>query len=271
MRIELRLIFQKETFNGKKFIDLISHENILGFVPTFISSSSLDLVRKKLDVDSHYELIKSIEYDINLSLESESLMGNSLSIRNPGLGGTLQVFHWVVDEQIFHNIKFDTFLTHPNFICGYAFDYEFVMWQSEESIHNYKYFERDYSNLETKYDKTLMEKLIDVSKNPGRDVLLPGLYLMASWKMWFGNNFYKFVPKEKLLNFEFANLIESNESYTFINLYEDLSKSESEQNLVLLQKFRDWCEFDVIEQNLLGLSPKSKKTSNWFTKLFSKN
>src|SRR5687767_62365 len=44
----------------------------------------------------------------------------------------------------------------------------------------------------------------DIRYNPGRKDLISYTWLIAAWKMWFGEPFFKLVSKEKILSFKGA-------------------------------------------------------------------
>lgn len=269
MNIEIRLVFKKNTFNGKDIVENIIGNNLIGFTPEIITSVTLNLIRKKIDIINHFELIKALKNDFDISFESPSFTGDSFSIRSTGFQNCIQVLNWVIEKELYEHIDISTFLNHSNFICGYAFDSEFVTWQSEESIHNYKYFGRDYTNMKIKYDERLEEKIIDVYFNPGRAVLLKELWLMASWKMWFGNSFFKYVPKQILGSFNLAYVKKENENYLYFKLYDKIEDSTTSRNLQLMKKFRDLCKFDELESRLSFENNDNLKTKSLFSRLLN--
>jgi hypothetical protein len=250
MNIEIRLVFKKNTFDGKDIVENIIENNLIGYTPEIITSLTLNIIRKKIDIINHFELIKALKNDFDISFESPSFTGNSFSIRSVGFQNCIQVLNWVIEKELYEKIDISNFLNHSKFICGYAFESEFVTWQSEQSIHNYRYLGRDYTNMKIKYDKRLKEKIIDVSSNPGREVMLKELWLMASWKMWFGNSFFVYVPKQVINSFKLAYVKEENENYLYFNLYDKIEDSATSQNLELMKQFRDCCKFDELEKRL---------------------
>jgi hypothetical protein len=92
-----------------------------------------------------------------------------------------------------------------DFICGYCYDqFDSAM----QSITDLEYFK---AKLPTELYKTVKnnfnEDIIDVSEHWGRNVFTAGLNFIAAPLMWFGNNYFSIISKNKLLQFPYASLL----------------------------------------------------------------
>jgi hypothetical protein len=143
--------------------------------------------------------------------------------------------------------KYIELYAHERFLAAYVFDTDFDIWQNETHISNFKLWEKDYKHLPTKRNSLFGEKLIDTSNNPGRFDVIEGIEVRASWCMIFGKYFFKYVAKDKLLRFPYAfEVKEIANDVIFIRLFENISDTESLENLRKHMQFRQWIEVDRI-------------------------
>ena len=122
-----------------------------------------------------------------------------------------------------------------------------LTWQSETMAQNYKIFKRPWEHLPTYTDPDTSHQRVDISGNPGRKLELPGMRIVAAWRMWYGRGAFPFLPRERLLSFPDAHRIEELENdVVFIELYEDPLDYENPENRRRQQAFRDWMGLDEL-------------------------
>lgn len=137
------------------------------------------------------------------------------------------------------------------FIVAYIYDDEFVFWQSAYNINTFKHFGKSYKKLPKTFDPFFEEEIVDISKNPGRRMLVSEMWLLSTWIMFFGEYFFQFVPKQRLLSFPYAfEIKELPSGAVFIKLYDDVTKSDEKENLKIMQLFREWINLDQLEKQL---------------------
>lgn len=95
--------------------------------------------------------------------------------------------------------------------------------------------------MPTVWDEDFEEEQIDTLKNPGAQHPIPGMWLLAAWRMWFGPGAFRHLPKDRLLNFGEAHRVEElgNEG-VFIELFEDPAAVETEAARQAQAAFNRW-------------------------------
>ncbi len=192
-------------------------------------------------------MIKEFDGELRLSFESENHLGPSFSISYPGIQSAPQVFTWSLPSEKYDSLEFKEFLEHPDFIVGYNYHSDYVLWQTESIVDNYKVFNKPFHHLNLYWDEELQVNKVDVSNNPGRIEFAPGLVLLSCWRMYFGNEFFKYIPKNKILSFDGSHKIEEwDNGIIFVELYPDVFESESEENKERQRSFREWIGMDKL-------------------------
>lgn len=134
-----------------------------------------------------------------------------------------------------------------NFILGYIFDSHDAYWQSEEKIENYKNEGINYEHLPTTKD-WFGNKCIDISHNYGRQRFEGGIMYMAAPYMYFGNPFYKLIPKNQLLAFNDCVSNTEDNNVLKIKLIDDIFKSNSTIGRERQKSFWDKILLDKLNQ-----------------------
>lgn len=132
----------------------------------------------------------------------------------------------------------------PGFACGHSADGDDSLWQNRPWISRYESAGRPYEHLPTILDDdgTL---IVDVSKNPGCRVNVPGMVFQSSWRMWFGAPSFKYIPRERLLSFGGAQVVREQPSgVVFVQLYEDPHEVDLPRNRAVQQAFKEWVGLD---------------------------
>ena len=74
------------------------------------------------------------------------------------------------------------------------------------------------------------------------------LKLLVSWRMWFGKDFFKLVPKEKIMSFPYATAIrEISSDLVYVQLYDSVEKPYTAENVFRQWKWREWLDYDGLE------------------------
>jgi hypothetical protein len=76
---------------------------------------------------------------------------------------------------------------------------------------------------------------------------------MVAWKMWFGEEFFKLVPKEKILSFPYAIAIkELPGNIVYVQLYDSVEEPYTPDNVFKQWKWREWLDYDELEKKHAG-------------------
>ncbi len=128
------------------------------------------------------------------------------------------------------------------FISAFLFEQNYVYLQSEKVPGHYKY-KGGLKIIKNQYG----EKEVDLSDRPGRQALHPKFIYCGASQMWFGEAFYKIIPKEKILSFDKAlaiNQLENN--VTHVHLYETIFDGDRPDNQEVQRAFREHLGIDGI-------------------------
>ncbi len=247
MIIGLRLSFEKDSLSELQVQELV--KQYLNFEP---DSFTLDLKTYQWN-KRKFERILDV-YHRELFLSISDLKGNAISI---GMTGTINPHLSIAIEQ-------STEIFFPSdggvlkiakesdgFVSAYIYDEEYKYVQSEKFDNNLKWRQFSTGILEsiknTPSDMGTTSKEYDIRFNPGRLDLIQYTWLMATWKMWFGNFFFKIVPKEKILSFPDASQIsEINENLIMVQLFNKIEESHLPENMRRQWKWRDWLDYDEL-------------------------
>lgn len=252
MQLKTFLSFKAGSFSGKDYLTLIEKTvdfKIAKFEVDEIKESELKWDKKYLDkiakCSSEAELIFRAK-------EEKGVLTDEFRIMESAYSKTPQVLYWFLENRHLSNELLLELSSHKNFTTGYICDANFLMWQNETSVYNYEYAGKKHSHLPKYYDKDFKLWLIDIKKiNPGRSSMVDSMWLQASFKMLFGEHFFQYVSKEKLKSYPNAYKIEEwPNGVLFIQLYEDITKSDAPEMLSLMKDFREWIEMDKLEKEL---------------------
>lgn len=206
------------------------------------------------------KLIERIERDQNIShVEIATKFGDngpSLEIFSlPSWG--MQVVYWTSEHPNIPPVEYFNGLTSLiGFNVGYRTDADDLFWQSETRISTYKVFSKPFEHLPKAFDPDFEEEIIDVSHNPGRRSPFPGMWLQASWQMWFGYGSARFIPHERLRSFQlqYGRMEELPSGAIFIQLYEKGEEYGLKENRLVQKRFREWIGMNELEQQAAGLA-----------------
>lgn len=182
---------------------------ILGFEPKFLNITIDEFTKPKYSIKyNKHELASYIQNLPNSIIfqneEYEQDNSKIFSFFRVGISNDTAFpikhysFEWSNSNLDFllQSEQFKQLLLSENLIYSYCYDQKDTMLQSNNSRINPD-FEKPMAVDESYRDFTIND--VDISKNWGRILSVHGLEFMAAPLMWFGKEFYKIVPKEKLL------------------------------------------------------------------------
>lgn len=131
-------------------------------------------------------------------------------------------------------------------MLAYKCSREDIFWQDMEDISIYEFYGKSTKGLRTiKSPLGLNEMVIDIEQNPGHSHNVFRVWFGAWHKMWFGEDYYQFVPREKLEKYKncYENKYLGN-NVIRITLFEDIWDFENKKNRKRQLKFRKFMEID---------------------------
>jgi hypothetical protein len=142
---------------------------------------------------------------------------------------------------LFESNFLNFFISFDSFISGYCYDQIDNINQTNDKIESFK---RSYPHTAFKTTKNFLgDNAIDISEHWGRYVNVCGIFFIAAPLIWFGQEFYKIIPKENLLKFKYASLIKQAAfdmvHIELFNLYDDPSHEENRNKQKDFWKFFD--------------------------------
>jgi hypothetical protein len=143
---------------------------------------------------------------------------------------------------------FEDLMTDKEFVCAYAF------WEMDDFIQNTSNVQ-PYQFRNIPYDKTRVIKAtdrhspddIDIDGNPGRSRQVQNMMLRSCWRMWFSDNYFRLIPREKLQAFDGAYHNEQlSNGLQFIELYENPYDANKLTNRQIQKRFNEWIGIEEI-------------------------
>jgi len=249
MKIGLSLNFKTLSLDGKFYVEMI--DKYLCYEPTklYIKASS-----KNWNLKRHRKLIETFtadKYFFFVSADNNGFMASTVNaVKKP-----FQRFYIAQDREVFNpsNTEIEHLIARKGFSCAYLHDEKYEAQQSALTEADYAMNSiplRHAKGLPYKIDYA-GRKIFDVSGNPGRSDRISSTELLACWKMWFGEEFYKLVPKERILSFtEAFKMEELANDVVFVQLFEKVEDSATTKAQELQWSWRKWLNFDeLIEKN----------------------
>lgn len=152
------------------------------------------------------------------------------------------------DFTTFDITDFEELMTDSEFVCAYCF------WEIDDFIQHaptVQYYE--LKNLP--YDKSRVIKStdkytpdgIDITGNPGRSRQVQNMVLRSCWRMWFSENYFNVVAKDKIESFQNANqnIVLENGLY-FIELYKSPFDASKPECRAIQKCFNEWIDIEGI-------------------------
>ena len=122
-----------------------------------------------------------------------------------------------------------------------------MILSSETQVSYYEYKGFDISKLQKKEDPLFKKEIIDIEQFSGHSHEFGGIEFTSTYMMWFGKDFFRFVPQETLTSF---NDCVSNETFdngtVRIQLYEDINDYNTEETDRRQWAFRKHTNIDKV-------------------------
>jgi hypothetical protein len=232
MRIGCSVNFKKDTLQVADY---------LAFFKTFVPFQPKRLSTDQgLERDVEGEAVESLIHKI--FDQYFTISGNGGSILS-GIEQDTRFIDLSIDP--FNNTDEDIlrFINRPGFISAYLYDSDYTSAQNSKIG---KYIIDDSSLKDTPFFMSKDGyKVYDTSYNPGREELLSFTTLLPACKMWFGEGFFDFIPKEKVLTFPQAiEVVELPNGIVYIHLFENIADSNSPAARTAQWAWRNWLDFD---------------------------
>ncbi|NDI33803.1 hypothetical protein [Chengkuizengella sediminis] len=145
----------------------------------------------------------------------------------------------------------DLFKNHQS-VVAYMCTSEDDFLQNNIDIDLYKSKGKSLENVRLKqHDVLKRRQIIDIEYNPGHSHLVRDVWFGSCWKMWFGEQYFQYIPKEVLLNFNSGyETIELEDGLVRITLYENMWEYEKAENREIQWKFRKQVGMDEVAHQL---------------------
>lgn len=133
-------------------------------------------------------------------------------------------------------------------MLAYKCSQEDIFWQNMQDISIYEFYHRSMKGLRIiKSPLKIHELIIDIEKNPGHSHNIRRVWFGAWHKMWFGEEYYQFVSKERLERYKncYENKYLGN-NVIRVTLFEDIWDFENKRNRKRQRKFRRYMKIDRV-------------------------
>lgn len=248
MNIGLNIYFDKKFYQKDYYKSLFDK---------FIAFRPITFTRKNKQVEwnesKHYlEFSKYSDYDLISVRENY----NSYFTYLAGRDQEYREVEIIQDSKLFvpSNSDIESQIAYDTFLAAYLYNEEYKVIQSTS-------FESNYSQREfppeilatirnTPYKLDILDrKKYDTKFNPGSTFTSNGCKFMVAWKMWFGKDFFEFVPKGKILSFPYASEIkELPNGQVYVQLYDNIAEPYIPENVFRQWKWKEWLDYDGLRE-----------------------
>lgn len=243
--ISTEICFRPDALTGTDIAEVI--KNDLGFEGKYIEARpclGLSRFKRKEHIAKIGRIVDSYPR-VSVSDTSLKPLPQGQTFSSKRFDPHVDVLSWHTNSPRADRVIESIALRSPSFSTAYVHEWDDVYWQTEEQVDAYEEAGREYSPDEV-VEHPLFGRAIDNSKKPGRQDVFPGMLIQPSWKMWFGPWAFNYLPKELLLSFRDAHLVEERKGLVFIQLFEHLEMYEEEESRRRQQSFRDFMNLDEL-------------------------
>ncbi|AEV68256.1 hypothetical protein [Acetivibrio clariflavus] len=160
-------------------------------------------------------------------------------------------------NEIFSSIN-DLFI-EDKAIVGHICDGVDYFWQNTEQLENYISYNKSYAHLKLIQNPYFRnDRIVDIEQNPGHSHMVNDLWFGSSWAMWFGIDYYQYIPENLIASFKdgYENVQFDNGARRVL-LYEDIFSFDRPENRIIQQKFREITGMDVVAHDLMNRPPEN--------------
>lgn len=248
----LKIIIDMLPFKAKKMSPAAIHKT-QNFNEDIFYSKLLDALKRKVRFSA------SVSQDFN----------NSFTLRYDDISDVITIIvFWedCTDEGDFLN-KIDALLNDTIIINASFRDHEDGLLSTAYKISSYERRGIDTSNFKKKVNTPFKEEIIDIEQFSGHSHEYGGIQFTSTYIMWFGKDFFKFVPKEILTSFKDCFSNETFENGTVrIQLYENINDYNSEEADQRQWAFRKHTNIDKVaddwDSDYRKLAARNKSGAN---------
>lgn len=157
------------------------------------------------------------------------------------IGKVVNFFLNIYEDQM--SFDFDTFVDEQMLAGGmlaYKCSKEDIFWQDMQDISVYEFFNKSMKGLRIiKSPKKINQMVVDIEQNPGHSHNVFRVWFGAWHKMWFGEEYYQFISREKLGAYKncYENKYLGN-NVIRITLFEDIWDYENKKSRKRQLEFR---------------------------------
>lgn len=190
-------------------------------------------------------------YDNNNSI---SMVKGALSTSIITLSSTLTYKIYEENKEDILEIAND-FIMNNYGISAYICSLEDWFWQHNEDIQMYELKGKSMEGIKIKKSDIFPDDdIVDIEYNPGSSHVVNGIWFGSCWKMWYGKEYYKYIPKEILMNFN--NCYENKQlenDIIRITLYESPWDYDKKENRDRQWNFRKTVGVDEVAHRLKNI------------------
>lgn len=241
------------------------------FEPTEMISKKLTSGKvKKFNDEKFYKTIKEeIENGDRASVMIKDEI-NSISINMGLIRSDIATISCNLSYDIFEINKcyifelVDEYMKEYKGIVAYACSSEDMFWQDNENIVIYDVRSKSKEGLITKKSDMFPDDVIvDTEYNPGHSHIVNGIWFGSCWMMWYGKEYFKYIPIEVLENFTncFENKVCSKD-FVRITLYESPWEYDKKENRDRQWEFRKSVGVDELANILANNNSTSHDTDS---------
>ncbi|MFS0556072.1 hypothetical protein [Brevibacillus sp. 179-C9.3 HS] len=127
-------------------------------------------------------------------------------------------------------------------------------WQNNTHLDQYEKYNKITGNIKIKPQVILKNKqIVDIVCLPGHSHLVNDLWFGSNWRMWFGQKYFQYIPKDILLNFKDGyESIELSNGGVRVTLYDNFWEYDKPENREIQWSFRRHVGMDEVAHQLLN-------------------
>ncbi|AEV68245.1 hypothetical protein [Acetivibrio clariflavus] len=134
-----------------------------------------------------------------------------------------------------------------------------ITWQNINDLDYIKAKNQPYEHLKLiPHPYFSGQMIVDIEQNPGHSHMVNDLWFGSCWAMWFGNDYYQYIPENLIASFKdgYEN-IQLDSGARRVLLYEDIFSFDKPENRIIQKKFRDITGMDVVAHDLMNRPPEN--------------
>jgi hypothetical protein len=167
---------------------------------------------------------------------------------------TFDLSYYIYEQNKTGILKFiDDFMQKYDGIVANACSLQDEFWQDNEDIDYYIIKGRSLENIHTKQNPIFPEDtIVDIEYNPGHSHIVNGIWFGSCWTMWYGAEYFKYIPKDILLRYKhcYENR-ELDNGIIRIKLYDNIWEYDKPENREKQKAFRKQVGIDEVAHRLM--------------------